>query len=286
MTGNSDIVGPTNASITRRGVLKSGAGLLGGALASTAIAASLSRSAFAAAAKPASLNMLYATSEADSDAIKAALPDFKAAMGIDINLDTMPYNALQQKAFAELASGSSYYDIMIVDTPWMPALTNKIEPITDMVLDGALSADLNVKDFIPKVFFDTAVYKRDASNLHFEKTDVVDPAAIKAAGFDIFGLPMQANVLTLAYRKDLFDDPANQKAYKDKTGKDLGPPKDWDEFTSIAQFFTDPGKRRWGTTLMAGAGDWATDDFKTLLAGFGGDGHLVNDKFEPTFEFA
>ena len=32
---------------------------------------------------------------------------------------------------------------------------------------------------------------------------------------------------------------------------------------------------------MAGAGDWATDDFKTLLAGFGGDGHLVNDKFEP-----
>ena len=36
-----------------------------------------------------------------------------------------------------------------------------------MVLDGALSADLNVKDFIPKVFFDTAVYKRDASNLHF-----------------------------------------------------------------------------------------------------------------------
>ena len=41
MTGNSDIAGPTNASITRRGVLKSGAGLLGGALARTAIAASL-----------------------------------------------------------------------------------------------------------------------------------------------------------------------------------------------------------------------------------------------------
>jgi multiple sugar transport system substrate-binding protein len=196
----------------------------------------------------------------------------------------MPYNALEQKAFAELASGSSYYDIMIVDTPWMPALTHKIEPITDMVLDSALSADLDVKDFIAKVFFDTAVYKRDASYLHFKETDVVDPAAIKAAGFDIFGLPIQANVLTLAYRKDLFDDPANQKAYKDKTGKDLGPPKDWDEFTTIAQFFTDPSKRRWGTTLMAGPGDWATDDFKTLLAGFGGDGHLVNDKLEPTFD--
>jgi multiple sugar transport system substrate-binding protein len=79
----------------------------------------------------------------------------------------------------------------------MPALTNKIEPITDMLLDSALSADLNVQDFIPKVFYDTAVYKRDASNLYFAKTDVVDPAAIRAGGFDIFGLPMQANVLTL-----------------------------------------------------------------------------------------
>jgi multiple sugar transport system substrate-binding protein len=166
----------------------------------------------------------------------------------------------------------------------MPALTNKIEPITDMVLDSALSGDLDIKDFIPKVFFDTAVYKRDASNLHFDKSDVVDPAAIKAGGFDIFGLPMQANVLTLAYRKDLFEDPANQKAYKEKTGKDLAPPKDWDEFSAVAEFFTNAAQRRWGTTLMAGAGDWATDDFKTLLAGFGGDGHLVNDKFEAAFD--
>jgi multiple sugar transport system substrate-binding protein len=283
MTDFSEKAGSAKMALSRRGILKSGTSLLGCTLAGSTLGA-LSRQALAAAAKPTSLNMLYATSEADSDAIKAALPDFKAAMGFDINLDTMPYNALQQKAFAELASGSSYYDIMIVDTPWMPALTNKIEPITDMVLDGALSADLNVKDFIPKVFFDTAVYKHDASNLHFDKTDVVDPAAIKAGGFDIFGLPMQANALTLAYRKDLFDDSANQKAYKEKTGKDLAPPKDWDEFTAIAQFFTDPSKRHWGTTLMAGAGDWATDDFKTLLAGFGGDGHLVNDKFEPTFD--
>jgi len=221
MSRNPSKLGIGARELSRRALLKSGAGLAGGAFAVRVMGAAPSR---AAAAKPASLNMLYATSEADSDAIKAALPDFKAAMGFDINLDTMPYNALQQKAFAELASGSSFYDIMIIDTPWMPALTNKIEPITDMVLDSAVSADLDIKDFIPKVFFDTAVYKRDASNLHFDKSDVVDPAAIKAAGFDIYGLPMQANVLTLAYRKDLFEDSANQKAYKQKTGKDLSPP--------------------------------------------------------------
>src|ERR1700744_1088765 len=200
MANHSNEFGRGARELSRRDVLKSGAGLAGSAFAVSVAGAASSR-ALAAATKPSSLNRLYATSEADSDAIKAALPDFKMAMGFDINLDTMPYNALQQKASAELASGSSFYDIMIVDTPWMPALTNKIEPITDMVLDGSLSADLDYKDFIPKVFFDTAVYKRDASNLHFDKSDVVDPAAIKAAGFDIYGLPMQANVLTLAYRK-------------------------------------------------------------------------------------
>src|SRR5690349_19230402 len=73
--------------------------------------------------KPASLNMLYATVEADVDAIKLAIPDFKAATGIDIMLDSQPYDALQQKVFAELAVDSPYYDVIIVDTPWTPALT-------------------------------------------------------------------------------------------------------------------------------------------------------------------
>ena len=270
------------AGLSRRTVLKTGVGAVGGLMSGVALSA-LCETPAGAADKPASLNMLYATSEANSDAIKAALPDYKAAAGVDIKLDTMPYNALQQKVFAELASGSPYYDIMIVDTPWMPALTHKIEPITAMILDPALSEKLEIKDFIPKVFFDTAVYKKDASSLHFDKTDIVDPAAIKAGGFDIFGLPMQANVLTLAYRKDLFEDADAKQAYQQKAGKELAPPATWDDFAEIAAFFTHPDKRLWGTTLMAGAGDWATDDFKTLLAGFGGDGHLVNDKFETVF---
>ena len=264
---------------SRRALLKSGT-----SLAATLLAASLLSGAASAADKPASLNMLYATSEANSDAIKAALPDFKAAFGFDINLDTMPYNALQQKAFAELASGSAHYDIMIIDTPWMPALTNKIEPITDMILNPAIAGpELNIKDFIPKVFFDTAVYKKDASNQHMAVPDAVDPAAIKKAGFEIYGLPMQANALTLAYRKDLFEDAANKEAFKKKYSRDLAVPATWDDFTQVAEFFTNPAERRWGTTLMAGAGDWATDDFKTLLAAMGGNGYMVSDDFQPVF---
>ena len=264
--------------LSRRTILRSGT-----ALAAATAFGGLPRAFAADATRPEKLTMLYATSEADSDAIKAALPAFKEAFGIDIALDTMPYNALQQKAFAELASESPYYDIMIVDTPWMPALTNKIMPITDMILDPAASEGLDVTDFIPKVFYDTAVYKRDNSALHFVDDVTIDPVKIKSGGFDIYGLPMQSNVLTMAYRKDLFEDATLRAGYKTKFGNELAPPETWDEFAKVAEFMTDPAKRRWGTTLMAGAGDWATDDFKTLLAGFGGDGHLVSDAFEPVF---
>ena len=143
--------------------------------------------------------MLYATAEANSDAIKAAAGDFKAAFGFDIKIDTMPYNALQQKTFAELASGSSYYDIMIIDTPWMPALTNKIEPITNMVLVSAASGDLDIQDFIAKVFFDTAVYRKDASHQHFDKTETIDPAAIKADGLEVLVQLVMAAITTAPF---------------------------------------------------------------------------------------
>jgi multiple sugar transport system substrate-binding protein len=268
-------------SLSRRGVLTSGAGALALPL--------IARRARAQGtpAKPSGLNMLYATVEADSDAIKLVLPDFQREFGFAVHLDTMPYNSLQQKVFAELASGSSYYDIMIVDTPWMPALTHKIQPLTGMILDRQATdpAALDIGDFIPKVFFDTAVYKPDASYLHWPGGDAVDPEAIKRAGFEIYGLPIQANALVLAYRRDLFANPAEQQAFKAKYNRDLAVPVAWEQdFTPVAAFFTRPAKRLWGTTLMAGAGDWATDDFKTLLACFGGNGHMIDDKLQVVFD--
>jgi multiple sugar transport system substrate-binding protein len=268
-----------NAPATTRRALLAGGAALGGA-------ALLPRRSRAAVAKPERLTMLYATSEADSDAIKAALPDFKREFGFDIALDTMPYGALQQKAFAELASQSPYYDIMIIDTPWMPALTHKIQPLTNMVQDAALgsAADLDIGDFIAKVFFDTAVFRPDASYRHWDGGDTVDPAEIGKRGFEIYGLPIQANVMTLAYRDDLFAEPAYRKAYQAKFGRELGPPETWNDLANVAEIFTDPARRLWGTTMMAGPGDWATSDFKTLLGCFGGDGHLVNDQFEPVFD--
>ena len=260
------------------------AGLLAACSSSTGSSSGTSTSA--STAKPAQIHILYATAEANSAAVQAVLPEFKAKTGVELVMDTMPYNALQTKVFSEFASKSSYYDVVIVDTPWSPALVQHLEPLSSYMTNRALNdlAPIDQTDFIPKVFYDTAVYDVNNPSVHYsDVTAPVDAASIKKNGFDVYGLPIQANALSLAYRKDLFEDPAQQAAFKKKYGRNLTVPKTLDEFKQVAQFFTQPSKNLYGTTLMAGTGDWATDDFKTLLAAFGGNGYMIGNKQELDF---
>lgn len=239
-----------------------------------------------AATVPKQLHVLYATAEANSAAVQAILPAFKAKTGVELVMDTMPYNALQTKVFAEFAAKSSYYDVIIVDTPWSPALVQNLEPLSGYMTNASLNnlAPLKPYDFIPKVFYDTAVYDVKNPSVHYPKpTALVNAAAIKKNGFDIYGLPIQANALSLAYRKDLFGNASQKAAFKKAYGRALTVPKTLDEFAQVARFFTQPANKLYGTTLMAGTGDWATDDFKTLLAAYGGDGYMVGNKQELAF---
>lgn len=274
-----------NREITRKEFLRLTAAASGTVFAGGVLAGCGEQSS--SSVKPKSLNMLYATAEANSKAVTSVLPDFKKEFGINIKLETNPYNALQQKVFSELASSSPFYDIIIIDTPWTPAVTDKLEPLISYVKDSKLNdvADTDVKDFIPKVFYDTSVYNPSKTYLQFPgDPEEVDISSIEGKGFEIYGLPIQSNVLTMSYRKDLFESSKEKQAFQNKYGKLLEIPKTWDEFVDVAEFFTRPDQRLYGTTLMAGTGDWATDDFKTLLASWGGNGRLVSDKFELAFD--
>jgi multiple sugar transport system substrate-binding protein len=257
------------------------------ALVTTGCGAASSPQPNASAAKPAELRMLYTTDEANSAAVASLVPQFKEKLGIDLRIDNQPYDALQQKVFSEFASSSSYYDIVVVDTPWAPALVQNLEPLSPYIQNKDLNpagADANVGDFIPKVFYDTAVYNAESPIKRYpEETAEPDASAIKDAGFDIYGLPIQSNVAVMGYRSDLFNDPQQQANFKAKYGKDLKVPETWDEYAEAAEFFTQPDKNLYGTTVMAGVGDWATDDFKTLLASFGGDGTLVDQDLNLAF---
>jgi multiple sugar transport system substrate-binding protein len=87
----------------------------------------------------------------------------------------------------------------------------------------------------------------------------------------------------LSYRKDLFDDPKEQAAYKEKYGTDLKPPETWEEYLQIAQFFTRPKEGLWGTTHRHGIPnqiefDWVVGFF------YSRGGAFFDANFNPTVD--
>src|SRR5271170_4817131 len=55
----------------------------------------------------------------------------------------------------------------------------------------------------------------------------------------------------LIYRKDLFEDAAEGKAFAEQFGRPLAPPRTWHEFHETARFFTRPSQRLYGTLFAA-----------------------------------
>src|SRR5207245_1124115 len=66
----------------------------------------------------------------------------------------------------------------------------------------------------------------------------------------IVGLPSHVDLMMLLYRTDLFEDPKEKDAFKQKYGAELAVPKTWDEFDEIAGFFTRPDAQLWGHAAM------------------------------------
>lgn len=61
------------------------------------------------------------------------------------------------------------------------------------------------------------------------------------------GIPFHDGPECLIFRKDLFTDPAEQAAFREKYGYDLTPPTTWEGFMDAAEFFNRPENGMYGT---------------------------------------
>ena len=115
-----------------------------------------------------------------SDAIKAMLPEFTQATGIDVDAEIVPYNDLTSKALLEFSSQSGRYDVVMDD--WVHgvgyASAGYIEPISSYA--KRLGTYYQASDFVPK-YLNTMTYKSGQ-----------------------YGLPVYGESTFLMYRKDLF----------------------------------------------------------------------------------
>jgi multiple sugar transport system substrate-binding protein len=67
----------------------------------------------------------------------------------------------------------------------------------------------------------------------------------------VLGVPYHDGPECLIYRKDLFEDPNEQHAYRDRFGSRLCVPQTWHEFQQVARFFHRRGKGLYGTIFAA-----------------------------------
>ncbi len=185
------------------------------------------------------------------------VPQFEKKYHIHVNITAAPYNAMHEKEVENFESHSDRYDVMETDNPWLgeyapagwelnlgPSLKKFGYPVTShdhgqtLQLDGMITPVLN-----------------DYGNYHGK----------------LYGLPWMPGAQLLYYRKDLFDSPASQAAFKKEFGYALTVPKTLTQLYDVAKFFTDPSKGMYGLTWSAKQGNEAENDYEEILWAMGGD---------------
>lgn len=155
--------------------------------------------------------------------------------GATLNITEIPFPQMYEKIFTDLRSGAGVYDGFVMSSFFYGDLIagNYIIPIDDYMKD-------------PK----------------FPKWDPMDqnPASRQLIqwGGKYYGCSFDTDAEIIYARKDLFNDPNHQKAFKEQYGYDLKLPETWEQALDISRYFT--GKDLDGD----GEGDYG---FVTLFSG-------------------
>jgi ABC-type glycerol-3-phosphate transport system substrate-binding protein len=150
--------------------------------------------------KTITLSMLAGFKE---DVLRANLPEFERKTGIKVVVDASPFGDLYKKNLLSLSTGGRY-DVLFLDEPWIPPLSEFLTPLDERV------RGFDMQDFVPTTVASGA----------FQGTQ--------------YALPVDPNVQILVYRKDLFEQKglkppatwdellATAKAFHDPTKQQYG----------------------------------------------------------------
>ncbi|WKK72235.1 extracellular solute-binding protein [Rathayibacter oskolensis] len=155
-------------------------------------------------------------------------------------------------------------DLVLVPADWLPRLAESgaVRPLDDLLDDAPI-------DGWPEAWSPAF-------------TDVVSFAVPSRGGSSVWGIPFHDGPPLLVWRTDLYESPREREGYRAATGRDLAPPRTWEELDAQAAWFTRPDEGLWGTVL-AGAPDGHNNvyDFVTRLRVLGAD--VLDEHGAPGF---
>lgn len=202
-----------------------------------------------------------------AEAVKKRLKTFESLTGIKVTMDLIASNTVATKTLTDQMAGGSY-DLYTVDEPFIPRLAPFfIRRDQWPSWDKIPSADVASQQFL------TAAV-----------------AGTKFRGTS-YGMPVSSNVYLYTYRKDLWNDPKEAAAFKQRYGYPLQAPQTTQHLRDMAEFFTRPPqmygfapftKKSEGTTVEA---IWILSTFGVRI--FDQDLNIIMDqtKAAKAFQF-
>lgn len=229
-----------SGGLSRRNLLRGGAGLTLGLTGASLVGGGL----FPEQALAAGLVNIEVDAGQNENPFRWNADAMKSKFGADIKMIGLPFVGQYEKLVSELTARSAAYDLLVFPPYFLGdfvalGFLKELDPYFSL-LDPKIG-----DDYIP--VYKDPVIKRDGKT---------------------YALMYDGDMLQVAYCKDLFDDPTEQKNFKAKYGWDLAPAKTWDQFMQISEFFTRP-PNLYGTAFYAARG-FCYAWFANIFAGMGG----------------
>jgi len=164
---------------------------------------------------------------------------YEQETGIKVTVVQEPWGSFGDRFNVEMAAGGDAWDMVVGDSQWLG--------------QGATAGYyVEMTDFMKANGIDTSV----------------TPATLQyygeypAGSGKYYGFPTEGDADGWAYRKDLFEDPANMAAFKEQYGYDLAVPTTWAQLMDIAKFFTKEDKS------MNGVAIYTQKDYDAITMGY------------------
>jgi multiple sugar transport system substrate-binding protein len=210
------------------------------------------------------------------------------ALAQDFDYGSFPDYTLRVKLI-----GGTQYEKLYTRIPEWEALTDaKVEIVSSknhFELDREIKQDIASGQINWCVGSNHTSFAPQYGSLYIDLVDYIPaeelakyvPGTLESARVDgrLVQLPRVTDVSNLYYRKDLYEDPAKQEAYKAEFGVDLAPPTTYDEFKQQVIFFADP-PNLYGTAF-AGKDEGMSGRFMEILRANGGD--MFDENWNPIF---
>jgi len=192
------------------------------------------------------VNITVAVGSFMAPGVKMFVPEWEAKTGGKITVVEIPFGDLYSKLLTSFSSGAGTYDVAIYAANWIPDFA---EAGYIMSLEKYYPQKDNWNDVLPVM--QKAMYVKGQR----------------------YSIPMDGDIIFGYYRKDALENPEYQTKFKEKYGYDLAPPKTWEEYHDIAEFFTGwdwdkDGKPDWGCLEALGPHDVGPYIFLTRAAAY------------------